>query len=152
LTHESSLPCSFQRSEGRDSRASDRDGTLPANRRTKRESASRGVPSKLSSTADSIDRVGLDLYRDAVSSRRRRAQTKRETFRAKILSSTLAIIGRRTPGSASLLSDLFVVRSLTCKARLASSLLDLGQNRLRILFGIVCGRHKYVRYSVSGDR
>jgi hypothetical protein len=130
----------------------DRDKRCRTKPARKRESSSRDVPSKLSSTADSIDRVALDLYRDAVSSRRRRAQTKRETFRAKTLSSTLAIIGRRTPGSASLLPDLFVVRSLTCKARFASSLLDLGQNRLRIMFGIVCGRHKYVRYSVSGDR
>jgi hypothetical protein len=63
-----------------------------------RESSPEDVPSKLSSTADSIDRVGLDLYRDVVLFPRLCAQTNRETTRAKNLSPTLAINGRRTPG------------------------------------------------------
>ena len=63
-----------------------------------RESSFEDVPSKLSSTADSINRVGLDLYRDEAFSRKRCAQTNRETTRANFLSLTLAINGRQTPG------------------------------------------------------
>jgi hypothetical protein len=65
---------------------------------TECESSFEDVPSKLSSTADSINRVGLDLYRDVVLFRELCAQTNLEKIRAKNLSPTLAINGRRTPG------------------------------------------------------
>ncbi len=91
LTHESSSLCSFQRSKGRLRGEPDRIYD-------ECESSLEDVPSKLSSTADSINRVRLDLYRDEVLFRERCAQTNRETTRANFLSLTLAITGRQTPG------------------------------------------------------
>ena len=95
LAHESSSLCSFQRSEG----AGTRDSRSPF---IECESSLEVVPSKLSSTAGCINRVALDLYREALLAERG-AQTiglslTERNDRASILSSTLAINGRRTPG------------------------------------------------------
>lgn len=90
LTHESSSLCSFQRSEEAGSRS--------VSIAISSESSLEVVPSKLSSTAGCINRVVLDLYRDDTPCDVSCANDRRND-RANILSSTLAINGRRTPGS-----------------------------------------------------